>query len=89
MIYSTSLLAQTNWGTWQQTDCLKGLDFRVRRAEYNEYAKKYKWYVEFRNRYYDNIHFNCIAVKPNRESEMRNSGKTTDRTHADANNGTS
>jgi len=87
-LLSANSFSQSSWGYWQQTDCLEGLDFRVKRGEYNKYAKKYKWYIEFRNRYSNNIHFSCIAVEPSRRSEIRNSGKTSDRTHAKANGGT-
>lgn len=86
--FISNACAQSNWSPWRQTDCLKGLDFRVKRGEYNEFAKKYHWDVEFRNRYNDNIHFNCIAVEPSRKSEIRSSERTSDRLHADANGGT-
>lgn len=79
--------SQSSWGNWKQTDCLLGLDFRVKRAEYNSYAKKYKWIIEFRNRYKQNIHFSCKAVKPSQRAEIRRTGKTTDRKHVGANGG--
>lgn len=86
LLSSASSLAQTDWGYWHETDCLKGLEFRVKRLEYNQYAKKYKWAVQFRNKYQQDIHFNCIAVEPQREREIKASGKTSDRIHVKANN---
>lgn len=58
--------AQSDWSYWQQTDCLAGVDVRVKRGDYNQVAKKYKWYVEFKNRYDEKVHFNSIAVEPSR-----------------------
>ncbi len=86
ILVSTDMHAQGDWGDWQQTDCLNGLEFRVKRLEYNQYAKKYKWAIQFRNLYNENIHFNCVAVEPERESEINASGKATDRVHVSANN---
>lgn len=88
LLCSTTIIAQNSWGSWRTTDCLKGLDFRVKRGDYNKYAKKYKWFIEYKNRYRDNIHFSTIAVSPDRRSEIRSSGKTTNRLHADGNGGT-
>ena len=50
------------WGEWTQTSCLSKLDFRVKRRHYNEYAKKYYWDVQYRNRYNRKIHFGSSAV---------------------------
>ena len=77
-----------SWGSWNTTDCLRGLDFRVRNDGYNKYAKKYRWSIQFRNRYRENIHFSYKAVAPNEKYEIRRSGRTTDRLHVNGNNGT-
>lgn len=69
-----------DYGNWQTTSCFKGVDFCVRKVEYNEYAKKYKWLVKFRNRYYEDVHFDCKLT----ESYI-NSAKGTDRVHIKAN----
>jgi hypothetical protein len=69
------------WGSWNTTDCLRGLDFRVRNDGYNKYAKKYRWSIQFRNRYKEKIHFSYKAVAPSERSEIRRSGRTTDRLH--------
>ena len=76
------------WGSWNTTDCFRGLDFRVRNDGYNKYADKYRWSIQFRNRYQENIHFSYKAVAPNQKGEIRASGKTTDRLHVDGNYGT-
>ena len=73
--------AVEGWGSWGTTDCLRGLDFRVRKDGYNKYAKKYRWSIEFRNRYQENIHFSYKAVAPSKKYEIRRTGKTTDRLH--------
>lgn len=77
-----------DWGSWNTTDCLRGLDFRVRNDGYNKYAKKYRWSIQFRNRYRERIHFSYKAVSPNEKYEIRKSGRTTDRLHIEGNNGT-
>jgi len=87
-LFSITVYSQDGWSSWTQTDCYKGLDFRVKKTEYNEHAKKYRWSVQFRNRYQENIHFSCTAVKPSERSKIRSSNKTTDRMHAKGNGGT-
>ena len=67
------------WGSWNTTDCLRGLDFRVKNGGDNKYAKKYRWSIQFRNRYKEKIHFSYKAVAPSERYEIRRSGKTTDR----------
>lgn len=76
------------WGSWNTTGCLVGLDFRVRNNGYNEYAKKYRWSIQFRNRYKKKIHFSYKAVAPNDRYDLIRSGKTTDRIHVKRNYGT-
>ena len=79
---------QSGWGSWNSTDCLRGLDFRVRNDGYNKYAKKNRWSIEFRNRYRENIHLSYKAVSPREKNEIRRTGKTTDRIHVNGNSGT-
>ncbi len=76
------------WGSWNTTDCLRGLDFRVRNDGYNKYAKKYRWSIQFRNRYKEKIHFSYKAVAPSEKYEIRRSGRTTDRLHINGDYGT-
>ncbi|MFN8258075.1 MAG: hypothetical protein U0W24_20465 [Bacteroidales bacterium] len=83
LLSSASSLAQTDWGYWYETDCSKGLEFRVKRLECNQHEKKYKWAVQFRNKYQHDIHFNCIAVEPQREREIKALGKASDRFHVE------
>lgn len=77
-----------SWSSWQETDCLQNLEFRVQRGDYNSYAKKYKWYVEFRNLSGLDLHFNMVMVPSDEEEAIRTSGKTTDRKHALSNSST-
>ena len=69
-----------DYGSWRTTSCFKGLDYCVKRGSYNEYSKNYEWWVKFRNRYTQNVAFNCI-LKESRVS----SAKTTDRVNVSAN----
>ena len=66
--------AQSSFGAWQSIKCYQGLDFCVKRNEYNDYAKKYNWTVKFRNRYNTPISFNYVL----KESNVQNA-KTTSR----------
>jgi hypothetical protein len=52
---------QTSYGPWRTTSCYKGIDFCVKKGAYNEYAKKYEWWVKFRNRYHSTATFSFIA----------------------------
>ncbi|MCI2228121.1 hypothetical protein MC378_03000 [Polaribacter sp. MSW13] len=79
---------EQGWGSWNTTDCLKGLDFRVKNDGYNKYAKKYKWNIEFRNRYREKIHLNYVMVSPSRKQEIKRSDKAKYRVHIDGNSGT-
>lgn len=78
---------EQGWGSWNTTDCFRGLDFRVKNDGYNKYAKKYRWSIEFRNRYKEKIHFSYKAVAPSEKYEIRKSGRTTDRLHVNGNYG--
>ncbi len=52
-----------DYGPWKTTSCHKGIDFCINRGEYNESAKKYKWWVKFRNRYYETAHISVGATE--------------------------
>jgi hypothetical protein len=54
-----------DFGPWKTSSCYRGIDYCVKRDSYNEYAKKYKWIIKFRNRYTKQISFNCFAVPSN------------------------
>ncbi|UAY52639.1 hypothetical protein [Ferruginibacter albus] len=66
--------AQSEYGQWRTTSCFKGIDFCVKKASYNESARKYEWWVKFRNRYTQTISFDFTA----KESYVT-SANTTDR----------
>ena len=52
--------AQQQFGPWKESSCYKGLEYCTRIDGYNQYAKKDKWIVKFRNKYEKEIHFNYI-----------------------------
>jgi len=54
----------SEWGEWMNDDCFKGIDYRVQKGEYNSYAGKWNWYVQFRNRYQATVHYNYIVSEP-------------------------
>lgn len=49
----------TDWGRWTTTSCFKGVDFRVKSKKTS--TGKYEMYLEFRNRYNGDVHFNYEA----------------------------
>lgn len=67
-------ISQGDWGNWRETDCFKGLYFRVKNRGKNYDGTKYKWSVQFRNRYYDKIHFN-YEVYDNKPSSPSTSNR--------------
>jgi hypothetical protein len=56
---------QSDYGPWRTTSCYRGLDYCVKRASYNESARKYEWWVKFRNRYQEDISFNYVLKESN------------------------
>jgi hypothetical protein len=46
----------TDWSDWQTTSCFTGVDFRVKSKKTS--TGKYEMYVDFRNRYNEDVHFN-------------------------------
>ncbi len=71
---------QNGWGPWQSSECYSQLDYRVRNVQYNKYAEKYEWRVQFRSRYEERIHFSFDLVPLSKRAAMIQSGKTTRRT---------
>ncbi len=76
---------QDDWGPWTTATCFRGLDFRVRRGHYYESLGKYNWQLQFRNRYNESMYLQFEMVEPEREEEIKNSGKTTNGTTIAAN----
>lgn len=77
---------QPEWSNWTRLDdCFQGIDFRVQKGAYNEYAKKYNWRVQFRNRYQQKVYFSYEVVPYSERNQIRQSGKTTNRTSVEAN----
>jgi hypothetical protein len=74
----TSLKPSDNsdYGAWKSTSCFSGLDFCVKKGEYNEYAKKYHWDIKFRNRYNQSISFSYTAKNSRTSSATTNERMT-------------
>lgn len=70
----------TDWSPWQTSSCYEGLDFSVKRDAYNEYAKKYKWLIKFRNTYDEDISFSFVL-----KERTVNSANGTHRANVKAN----
>lgn len=49
--------AQYKWGSWSTDPCFSGVQFRARYDDYNEFAKKHKWSIQYRNNYTRDIAF--------------------------------
>ena len=45
------------WGSWEQSDCYKGIQFRVKLQDYNNSAKQYHWKTQIRNSYNKKVTF--------------------------------
>lgn len=51
-------IVENDWGEWISIPAYSGIYFRAKKGDYNEYAKKYYWYFQFRNQYKQEITFN-------------------------------
>lgn len=59
MFFLTINFAQaqwTDWSYWTSIDCFKGVQFRVKSQKTS--SGKYEAYIEFKNNYNSDIHFN-------------------------------
>lgn len=54
--------AQEGYGPWRTTHCYQGIDFRVK-IEPRPVNGKYKWIVDFRNRYQEEVAFSATATE--------------------------
>lgn len=66
---------QSEWSTWRETSCYKGLDFRVKNRGKNYNGTKFNWGVQFRNRYQDRIYFSYEVY-----DDIPSNPRTTNRT---------
>ncbi len=70
------------WGKWSSPNVkYEGLEVRVRRGDYNPFAKKWQWDLQFRNRYTKKVTYNYGCV----ESYNRNNCKLESRNSIEAN----
>ena len=54
----------SDWGEWTNSDCFKGVDYRAKRGDYNSYANKWHWDVQFRNRYNNQLNYSYAVGEP-------------------------
>lgn len=66
---SSPKIQQSDWGEWINDDCFKGIDYRVKKGDYNSYAGKWHWFVQFRNRYNNRISYNYSISEPGIKTE--------------------
>lgn len=52
-----------DWSPWTTVSGLDGLDFRTCRASFNDNSGAYNWYVEWRNRYSEDIFFDYAVTR--------------------------
>ena len=76
---------QSSYGPWNKTSCYRGIDYCVKRASYNDVAKKYEWWVKFRNNYQTTVSFSFIAKESNVRS-AETSSRLTVRSGEDGSN---
>lgn len=60
-------------GPWETSTCYKGIDFCVKKSDYNQYSKTYTWYVKFRNNYLSKVNFAFIATESTASAARTNS----------------
>lgn len=56
--------AANDWGEWIQDDCFNGIDYRVRKGDYNSYSHQWYWYAQIRNRYNKKVNISYIISEP-------------------------
>tara|TARA_R110002033_G_scaffold162910_1_gene199770 strand:+ start:1899 stop:2336 length:438 start_codon:yes stop_codon:yes gene_type:complete len=66
---NSSLIETGEWGSWGADDCFNGIDYRVKKGDYNSYAKQWYWYVQFRNRYNKPVNFSYAVDEPGTRPE--------------------
>ena len=71
MLSSYTPPQQSDYGQWRTSSCYKGIDYAVKRGDYNQYAKKYQWFVKLRNRYKQEISigYNVVESSVNSATE--------------------
>lgn len=58
----------SDWGEWINVSCYKGIDFRTKKGDYNSYARKWLYSIQFRNRYYKRVSFNYSVNEPGEDN---------------------
>ncbi len=63
-----------DWSPWSTVSGLDGLDFRTCRGGYDDNAEAYNWYVEWRNRYGQDIYFDYAVTRTDAAPDFRDGG---------------
>lgn len=71
---ASEVTLQDGWGRWHETSCYKGLDYRVKNKGQASDGR-YKWGVQFQNRYYEKIYFS-YEVYDSRPYNPRSTNRT-------------
>ena len=59
----------SEWGPWGPDDCFDGIDYRVKKGDFNSYSQKWYWYLQFRNRYDRKVYFSYSVGEQGTKSE--------------------
>ena len=76
---STNVEVQAEWSDWKKTECLKGVDFRVKKGRYEMSRRARKWEFQFNNRYSATIYFNYKAISVLQKDKMRSARASRNR----------
>lgn len=79
---------QNEWTEWQQTKCLKGIDYRVKMGKYEMSRRARKWEFQFKNRYNATVYFNFKAISKTQLSKFKSARTSRSRIQIDGNSKT-
>lgn len=79
---------QNEWTEWKQTNCLKGIDFRVKKGKYEMSRRARKWEFQFKNRYNANVYFNFKAISSTQMSKFKSARTSRSRVQISGNSTT-
>lgn len=67
---------QKSWGAWTNVGCFKGIQFRVNKDRYNEFAKKWEWSIQIKNNYNKKVSLSYKLTTPE-DGEKKTNSRTT------------
>ena len=71
MLSATICLGQDGWSEWKTSNCYQGIDFRVKKGEYVESAKAFKWIMQIKNKYEESISVSFNLSSAEKEGPFR------------------